>query len=85
MTHAIVVGLGFGDECKGATVDWLCATNDIKAVVRLKGGPHAAHNGKTPQRRSQRHHARRPAPHVRAVRLGYLPRRPDLSVEVHAR
>ena len=53
MTHAIVVGLGFGDECKGATVDWLCATNDIKAVVRFNGGPQAAHNVITPD---GRHH-----------------------------
>lgn len=53
MTHKIVVGLGFGDESKGATVDWLCATNDIKAVVRYNGGPQAAHNVVTPD---GRHH-----------------------------
>lgn len=51
--HKIVVGLGFGDESKGATVDWLCATNDITAVVRFNGGPQAAHNVVTPD---GRHH-----------------------------
>ena len=53
MTHKIVVGLGFGDECKGATVDWLCATTDVEAVVRFNGGPQAAHNVITPD---GRHH-----------------------------
>lgn len=28
--HLIVIGLGLGDEAKGATVDWLCA--DTPAV-----------------------------------------------------
>lgn len=42
--HKIVVGLGFGDEAKGATVDWMCATGDVKAVIRYNGGPQAAHN-----------------------------------------
>lgn len=36
----IVVGLGYGDESKGATVDFL---NPDK-VVRFNGGPQAAHN-----------------------------------------
>lgn len=49
MTHKIVVGLGFGDETKGATVDWLCAQQDVKAVIRFNGGPQAAHNVVTPE------------------------------------
>lgn len=40
----VVVGLGFGDESKGATVDHLCATRDVGAVVRFNGGAQAAHN-----------------------------------------
>lgn len=40
----IVVGLGFGDEGKGATVDWLCAQGDVASVVRFNGGAQAAHN-----------------------------------------
>lgn len=42
--HVIVVGLGFGDEGKGATVDYLCATRPVSAVVRFNGGGQAAHN-----------------------------------------
>lgn len=51
--HKIIVGLGFGDESKGATTDWLCATEDIKAVIRYNGGPQAAHNVVQPD---GRHH-----------------------------
>lgn len=40
----IVVGLGFGDEAKGATVDFLCAQDDVAGVVRFNGGAQAAHN-----------------------------------------
>ena len=40
----IVVGLGFGDEGKGATVDWLCAQGGVGSVVRFNGGAQAAHN-----------------------------------------
>lgn len=41
----IVVGLGFGDEAKGATVDHLArAIPDTTAVVRWSGGAQAAHN-----------------------------------------
>lgn len=39
-----VFGLGFGDEGKGATVDWLCRTTDVDEVVRFNGGPQAGHN-----------------------------------------
>lgn len=42
--HVAVVGLGYGDEGKGTIVDWLCATRDIKAVVRFNGGAQAGHN-----------------------------------------
>ena len=42
--HIIVVGLGLGDEAKGATVDWLSATTRPEAVVRFSGGAQAAHN-----------------------------------------
>lgn len=40
----VVVGLAFGDESKGATVDHLCATREVGAVVRFNGGAQAAHN-----------------------------------------
>lgn len=42
--HIVVVGLGFGDETKGATVDWLSARLEPAAVVRFNGGAQAAHN-----------------------------------------
>ncbi|MBM7788285.1 adenylosuccinate synthetase [Tenggerimyces flavus] len=42
--NVIVVDLGFGDAGKGATVDWLCATRPVAAVVRFNGGAQAAHN-----------------------------------------
>ncbi|HEX7304253.1 adenylosuccinate synthetase [Lentzea sp.] len=42
--HVIVVGLGFGDEGKGAVVDALCADGPVSAVVRFNGGAQAAHN-----------------------------------------
>lgn len=53
MVHSVIVGLGFGDEGKGRIVDYLCATNDIKAVIRFSGGAQAAHNVITPD---GRHH-----------------------------
>ncbi|PWD52556.1 adenylosuccinate synthetase [Serinibacter arcticus] len=40
----VVVGLAFGDESKGATVDHLCSTREVGAVVRFNGGAQAAHN-----------------------------------------
>lgn len=42
--HVIVVGLGFGDEGKGATVDAFCAKEDFDLVVRFNGGQQAGHN-----------------------------------------
>jgi adenylosuccinate synthase len=53
VTHKIVVGLGFGDEGKGSTVDYLCSREDISAVIRYNGGPQCAHNVITPD---GRHH-----------------------------
>ncbi|HPZ50529.1 MAG TPA: adenylosuccinate synthetase [Propionibacteriaceae bacterium] len=49
MRPTCVVGLGFGDEGKGATVDWLCSFGGlsgqgVSAVVRYNGGGQAAHN-----------------------------------------
>lgn len=40
----IIQDLGFGDSGKGATVDYLCSTEDIGLVVRFNGGFQAAHN-----------------------------------------
>lgn len=39
-----VIGLGFGDEGKGTTVEYLTRTNEAKINVRFCGGPQAAHN-----------------------------------------
>lgn len=49
MRIPIVLGLGFGDEGKGATVDALAhealrAGHPTRYVVRFSGGPQAAHN-----------------------------------------
>ncbi|HTF47537.1 MAG TPA: adenylosuccinate synthetase [Pseudonocardia sp.] len=41
--HDVVVGLGFGDEGKGAVVDALCGAGHVAAVVRFNGGAQAAH------------------------------------------
>lgn len=40
----IVVGLGWGDEGKGATVDFLAAHSKARRIVRFNGGQQAAHN-----------------------------------------
>ncbi len=40
----VVVGLGFGDEGKGAVVDHLAAVRPTHTVVRFNGGAQAAHN-----------------------------------------
>lgn len=54
ITRAFVtLGLGFGDEGKGATVDALVRRVGARLVVRYCGGPHAAHNVVTPD---GRHH-----------------------------
>ncbi|MBW6439381.1 adenylosuccinate synthetase [Actinoplanes hulinensis] len=42
--HVAVVDLGYGDAGKGTVVDFLCATEDKRAVLRFNGGAQAAHN-----------------------------------------
>lgn len=40
----LVAGLGFGDEGKGSTVDWLVRAQRADTVVRYNGGAQAAHH-----------------------------------------
>ncbi|MBY0527925.1 MAG: adenylosuccinate synthetase [Gemmataceae bacterium] len=47
----ITVGLGFGDEGKGATVDYLTRKLEADLVVRYCGGSQAGHNVQLPDRR----------------------------------
>lgn len=50
MSKAILVaGLAYGDEGKGATVDFLCRRLPVDLVVRYNGGSQAAHNVVTPE------------------------------------
>ncbi|GGN61375.1 adenylosuccinate synthetase [Actinoplanes lobatus] len=42
--HVAVVDLGYGDAGKGTVVDFLCATEEKRAVLRFNGGAQAAHN-----------------------------------------
>jgi adenylosuccinate synthase len=52
MKRAIItVGLGFGDEGKGATVDFLVRQFDADLVIRYCGGSQAAHNVQVPDGR----------------------------------
>jgi adenylosuccinate synthase len=52
MKRAIItVGLGFGDEGKGATVDFLTRTFEADLVVRYCGGSQAGHNVQLPDGR----------------------------------
>src|ERR1700731_673121 len=52
MRRAIVtVGMGFGDEGKGATVDFLCRPHGADLVVRYSGGSQAGHNVQLPDGR----------------------------------
>src|SRR5437588_11513640 len=52
MKRAIItVGLGFGDEGKGATVDFLTRQYDADLVVRYSGGSQAGHNVQLPDGR----------------------------------
>lgn len=44
MKAIITVGLGFGDEGKGATVDYLTRILNAELVVRYSGGAQAGHN-----------------------------------------
>lgn len=39
----IVIGLGFGDEGKGITTDFLASQNPNAIIIRFSGGPQAAH------------------------------------------
>ena len=39
----VCVGLTYGDEGKGTTVDYLVRKHSAKLVVRFNGGPQAAH------------------------------------------
>lgn len=41
-TH-IILGLGFGDEGKGITTDYLCQQSETPLVVRFSGGHQAGH------------------------------------------
>ncbi len=52
MKRAIItVGLGFGDEGKGATVDFLARKFEADLVVRYSGGSQAGHNVELPDGR----------------------------------
>jgi len=52
MRRAILtVGLGFGDEAKGATVDFLARAFEADLVVRYCGGGQAGHNVELPDGR----------------------------------
>lgn len=44
MLMQAVVGLSFGDEGKGSTVDWLVRRHNAGLVVRFNGGAQAGHN-----------------------------------------
>lgn len=52
-TAYLVAGLAYGDEGKGATVDYLVRKRGADLVVRYNGGAQAAHNVITPD---GRHH-----------------------------
>lgn len=43
MNAKIVLGLGFGDEGKGLTTDYLCSTSVNPIVIRFSGGQQAGH------------------------------------------
>lgn len=43
MKAKIVIGLGFGDEGKGRTTDYLCQNSDNPLVIRFNGGQQAGH------------------------------------------
>lgn len=53
MKTQIVLGLGYGDEGKGVTTDFLCRQADRPLVVRFSGGHQAGHTVVTPT--GQRH------------------------------
>lgn len=39
----VVIGLGYGDEGKGLSTDYLCLKSDKPLVVRFNGGHQAGH------------------------------------------
>ena len=49
MRALITVGMGFGDEGKGATVDYLVRQQQASWVVRYSGGAQAGHNVELPE------------------------------------
>jgi adenylosuccinate synthase len=51
MKAIVTVGLGFGDEGKGATVDALARDGGADLVVRYSGGAQAGHNVQLPDGR----------------------------------
>lgn len=53
MRARIVIGANFGDEGKGITTDYLCATQGAGIVVRFNGGSQAGHTVVTPD--NERH------------------------------
>lgn len=52
-TSFVVIGLGFGDEGKGLTTDYLCLNHPDALVVRFSGGHNAGHTVALPD--GQRH------------------------------
>ena len=56
MRARAVIGASFGDEGKGLTVDYLCATQGAGVVVRYNGGGQAGHTVVTPM--GERHEFR---------------------------
>lgn len=46
MKANIVLGLGYGDEGKGITTDFLCSQNPNSIVIRFSGGQQAGHTVK---------------------------------------
>jgi adenylosuccinate synthase len=49
MKTSIILGLGFGDEGKGVTTDYLCRQAERPLVVRFSGGHQAGHTVVSPE------------------------------------
>ena len=43
MQQSIILGLGYGDEGKGLTTDYLCSQSERPLVIRFSGGHQAGH------------------------------------------
>lgn len=56
MGFKAVIGLGFGDEGKGITTDFLCSKSEFPIVIRYSGGQQAGpmSNVKLNHRRNKR-------------------------------